>query len=567
MPLPRRHIPLPDTGFLAGMRIRKKLIVLHTFFSLVLVTLLTLALRPAVNRILERAELHEAKMVAEVSSRLLVADPDAALPPTVSRLTPQQATELLRSTRQPASTEQRASAPSTADSPANPAAHGIEVRLPDGTLGVVLQVPSARGERSSGLNLLATARLDEARDAVIHVYAVLILSLLAVYALIALALEVVVLPRHVYGPIRAILKADQAVRDNRRADELLDETQIPADELGEIMRSHNRTVTQLRDNERTLASTMQQLEQTLADLKRKNHLLEMAQRNLADADRLASLGVMSAGLAHEMNTPLAVIKGLTETLGKNGKLERPEIELMLRVTGRLEKLSESLLDFARVRPMTTSLTPLRPLVEEAWTLVKLDRGIGGRVEMINGLPEGDPADPPSLFADDATTEPAAAPSHHPQAPLMAQCDGDRIVQVLVNLLRNACDATLDSRSESAGAQAAAHSNAASSRDPAAPTSRRWTMDGKPRITVSGQRVTRDNAQWTMLLIADEGPGIDAAIATRLFEPFASTRLDSRGTGLGLAVSEGIIREHGGLLLARNRTDGPGAVFEMLLPAS
>ncbi len=558
------------------MRIRKKLIVLHTFFSLVLVTLLTLALRPAVSRILERAELHEAKMVAEVSARLLAADPDAALPPTVTRLTPQRASELLRSARiAGAAVNPSDPAPSTpiaTDNEPDAAMQGTEVRLADGNLGVVLQVPSSRGQRSSGMSLLATARLDEARDAVIHVYAVLILSLLAVYALIALALEVVVLPRHVYGPIRAILKADQAVRDNRRADELLDEKQIPADELGEIMRSHNRTVTQLRDNEQTLASTMQQLEQTLADLTRKNHLLEMAQRNLADADRLASLGVMSAGLAHEMNTPLAVIKGLTETLGKNGRLERPEIDLMLRVTARLERLSESLLDFARVRPMSTTLTPLRPLVEEAWTLVKLDRNIGGRIEMINGLPEGDGADSQSLFAENATTNPDTAAASYrsadplsdpPVTPLMAQCDGDRIVQVLVNLFRNACDATLEGRTEGATTQA----NGPNSRNATNATPQRWTMDGKPRITVTGQRVTRDNAQWTMLLIADEGPGIDPSIASRLFEPFASTRLDSRGTGLGLAVSEGIIREHGGLLQARNRTDARGAVFELLLPAS
>jgi two-component system sensor histidine kinase HupT/HoxJ len=64
---------------------------------------------------------------------------------------------------------------------------------------------------------------------------------------------------------------------------------------------------------------------------------------------------------------------------------------------------------------------------------------------------------------------------------------------------------------------------------------------------------------------DDGPGIDAEILPRLFEPFASTRLDSRGTGLGLAVAEGIVREHGGVLLARNRPERGGAVFELTFP--
>jgi signal transduction histidine kinase len=71
--------------------------------------------------------------------------------------------------------------------------------------------------------------------------------------------------------------------------------------------------------------------------------------------------------------------------------------------------------------------------------------------------------------------------------------------------------------------------------------------------------------WLSLQIADNGPGIDPEVLPHLFEPFVSTRLDSRGTGLGLAVSEGIIREHGGLLLARNRVQPRGAVFEILLP--
>jgi len=55
------------------------------------------------------------------------------------------------------------------------------------------------------------------------------------------------------------------------------------------------------------------------------------------------------------------------------------------------------------------------------------------------------------------------------------------------------------------------------------------------------------------------------LLSRLFEPFASTRLDAHGTGLGLAVAEGIVREHGGLILARNRQDRSGAVFEIMLP--
>jgi C4-dicarboxylate-specific signal transduction histidine kinase len=68
---------------------------------------------------------------------------------------------------------------------------------------------------------------------------------------------------------------------------------IPADELGEITRSRNETIRSLRAKEAQLAEALAKLEEVATDLKRKNHLLEAARRNLADADRLASLGIMS----------------------------------------------------------------------------------------------------------------------------------------------------------------------------------------------------------------------------------------------------------------------------------
>jgi signal transduction histidine kinase len=76
---------------------------------------------------------------------------------------------------------------------------------------------------------------------------------------------------------------------------------------------------------------------------------------------------------------------------------------------------------------------------------------------------------------------------------------------------------------------------------------------------------RDDRDWVVIRVIDDGVGIDPAVLPSLFEPFVSTRLDSRGTGLGLAVADGIVREHGGLILARNRTDAVGALFEIVLP--
>ena len=119
------------------------------------------------------------------------------------------------------------------------------------------------------------------------------------------------------------------------------------------------------------------------------------------------------------------------------------------------------------------------------------------------------------------------------------CDGDRMVQVLVNLLRNAVDAM----------------------DGTGPAGARPDS----RIDVGGATYMRDGVAWVSVTISDSGPGIGVEMLGRLFQPFASTRLDSEGTGLGLAVAEGIVRGHGGVILARNRSDGPGAVFEVVLP--
>lgn len=511
--------PRRASGLLARMRIRKKLIVLHTLFSLVLAIMLWVALQPAVGRVVERAEQHE----AEVAMRMLLAG--GATDPSDLRTQ-----HLLSSTgeditvRWGTASQLGISEADEATLRAGPRSGLLRFIAPDGQPSAAAIVPA------SGLLLTVSARQAAARSAVVRLYVLMTVALLAVYALVAAALEVFVLPRHVYGPIRAILDADLAVADGDRGRELVPTEAMPADELGEIMRSRNRSISALRTHESALAAALARIEEVATDLKRKNHLLETARQNLADADRLASLGIMSAGLAHELNTPLTVIKGLSEKLnadesvsagGPAGTSRRSlssvDAALLLRVVARLERLSESLLDFARARPPSSRSNELRPLVAEAATLVRLDReAFDAAIE--NSVPES----------------------------LSAWCDGDRIVQVLVNLLRNAIDA--------------ASPLSSTRRDPAR---------AGVQVVVAASTAQRDGREWVSLTISDNGPGIDPDVMPFLFQPFATTRLDSRGTGLGLATSEGIVREHGGVLLARNRLDPnrrvAGAVFEVVLP--
>jgi signal transduction histidine kinase len=493
----------PRRGILSGLRIRKKLIVLHTSFSLVLAVLLIVALRPALTKVIIRGEQAQAAMALDLLGPVdgLGSDPES------TRASDGPGRVVVRvgtATEVGLNESQAARAAEIAPEPV------LLTESRDGAGIAVLARP--------GVYAVVRARNTPARAAVNLVYALLIVSLLAGYAFVAGALEALVLPRHVYSPIRAMLDADEAVRRGDRLAEQIPESLIPADELGEIMRSRNESVAALRHHEDELATALRRLEETATDLRKKNHLLEAARRNLEGADRLASLGMMSAGIAHELNTPLAVVKGLVDKLAEGQDLTQPERALLARVVARLEKLSEGLLDFARVRPPRLETAELRTIVAEAWTLVRLDRTLvapGFSVELTNSVPE----------------------------PIRLRCDADRLIQVFVNLIRNAIGVMRDAA----------------------------TNPG--RVVIRAQPIIREGEDWIVVTVADNGPGIAPEVIGRLFEPFYSTRLDAHGTGLGLAVSKGIVHEHGGVLLARNASEDDrgadpkvtGAVFEILLP--
>ncbi|MBL0921872.1 MAG: hypothetical protein IBJ10_07060 [Phycisphaerales bacterium] len=485
---------------LGEMRIRKKLILLHTCFSLGLAAVLLLLIGWAVRDLVLEAERTE----AIVGMEMLVNAGGAEVPARIEGLELGAGTAL-----------ELGLTPGEADEAVRRAGENVLTETRAGWPRVV------RWDSGTGLYYSSAARSLSARAAVWKLYLLLTSALLGVYFLIALMLELFVLPRQVYRPIRRLLDADHAVQAGDREHELIPAPDIPADELGEIMRSRNESIIKLRRQEKALAHALDQLEVVAVELKRKNHLLETARQNLADQDRLASLGMMSAGLAHELNTPLAVLKGQAERLASAPEqgVSPEQAALMVRVVRRLEKLSESLLDFARVRPPQREPVRLRALVDEAWTLVSIDREARS-VALVNRVD-------PDLTLDG---------------------DADRLSQVFVNLLRNSADAIVHARGEPAGAGS---------------------------IAVSVERSVRDGDRWASITVADDGPGIDPEVLPRLFEPFTTTRLDARGTGLGLAVAEGIIREHGGVILARNGApvgvDPPlasrrtGAVFEIMLP--
>lgn len=305
-----------------------------------------------------------------------------------------------------------------------------------------------------------------------------------IYLLSVITLEFFIMPRYVYSRIHMMLDADRAVREDRRADELIDPDRILDDEIGRIMHSRNVTVQALRQQEDELARALETLE---------------AQ------DRLASLGMLSASVAHELNTPLSVLLGSLEKMAEMpcDAPTRARLDRMLRVTQRIKKISESLIDFARVRRDVFEPVRLQPLIQEAWDLVGID-------EKAN-----------SVRFTNAVGEIAAVMGN-----------GDRLVQVFVNLLRNSLNAI------------------------------------KPggHIEVNTFTTLEGGRRWLHLKVEDDGPGIPPDVLPEIFDAFVSTRLDARGTGLGLTIADGIVSQHGGTISAANRLTG-GACLEVKLPAA
>lgn len=484
----------PARGVLSGLRIRKKLIVLHTSFSLGLGVLLLIALSPAMTKLITGAEQDQALLLLEASADL-------------------DALERIEGEHK----RIRAGEPGSMGLSESIVERAVSsdrgwVSLPQNSFGAGVLVWDSERARLIEIRAQAVRARDQARI----IYTLLIVSLLAGYAFVAIALELFVLPQHVYSPIRALLEADRAVQEKDAAREIVPSEMIPQDELGEIMHSRNDTVRELRAHQGELASALTRLESVAVDMHTKNKLLEAARRNLEGADRLASLGMMSAGIAHELNTPLAVVKGLVEKLNDQGTLSETDTSLLTRVVKRIEKLSEGLLDFARARTPELKTVRIAGVIDDAWHLLRLDQRV---IRACEGL------------AFENTIDPG----------LEIPCDADRMVQVFVNLIRNAVNAM----------------------------ARAKTQD--PRVVVSAHTERREGEDWIVLRVSDTGPGIDPEMMGSLFEPFVSTTLDAKGTGLGLAVSDGIVREHGGFLTPSNRTDESGnlrgACFDVFMPAA
>ncbi len=225
------------------------------------------------------------------------------------------------------------------------------------------------------------------------------------------------------------------------------------------------------------------------------------------SERLAAMGALVAGVAHEINNPLAAISGQSQLLQMHPD---PQVQddgrAIKKMTDRATRIVRSLLTFARQASVSDRVSrPLRSLIEETLEIVRYNLRAGD-VEVICNT-EG-----PELF------------------PLM---NPGQIEQVLLNLINNGIHA-LQKRADNRV------------------------------LAVTMLKTAQGGREWATITVSDNGPGIPQEVIDRIFDPFFTTKPQGEGTGLGLSICHGIVEEHEGRLEVIS-ADGIGATFTLTLP--
>ncbi|MCK6411529.1 MAG: ATP-binding protein [Azonexus sp.] len=272
-----------------------------------------------------------------------------------------------------------------------------------------------------------------------------------------------------------------------------------------LQKAHDELERKVEERTADLSTANQQLQDEIAERIRAERTLRAAQDELVQAGKLAVIGQLSTGIAHELNQPLAALRTLSGNTGRfleRGDLDtaRTNLGRIADLVDRMGRITGQLRNFARKSDGQSAPVPLCHAVDNALGLLE------ARLRRASAVVERScPADEP-----------------------VALCDANRLEQVLINLIGNALDAM--------AGQAA------------------------PRIELSWDSA----AGRIRLAVRDHGPGLSAEAEQHLFEPFFTTKPAGDGLGLGLAISAGILRDFGGSLHGSNHPDG-GAVFTLELP--
>ena len=275
------------------------------------------------------------------------------------------------------------------------------------------------------------------------------------------------------------------------------------DEIGHLARSFNAMSDELKEYKEKMENWTKSLEK---EVEKKTTEIYKAQEHLINTEKLASLGRMAAGVAHEINSPLTGIVTFAHLMLKRTPAENTQdiedLETIIDQAERCSKIIKGLLGFSRKSASEKSMVNLNTLISNTLAMVRHQSrflNILFDLQLGTAIPE-------------------------------VNVDPNQIQQVFLNLLINAADA----------------------------------MEKKGKVTLATRLLENNAAKFVEFEITDTGSGIPEDILGKIFEPFFTTKPAGKGTGLGLAVSYGIIKKHEGTIFAKN-APGSGASFYIHLP--
>lgn len=282
------------------------------------------------------------------------------------------------------------------------------------------------------------------------------------------------------------------------------------DEFGQLATSFNAMTAALRNSQAELQEWGHKLEQKVAERTRQ---LRVAEAEAAHGEKLASVGLLAAGIAHELNNPLTGVLTFSHLIRKkmpDGSPDAEDMDLVIRETKRCAAIIRRLLDFAREKAPEKKFADVNQVIEETARLVERPAHLSD-IEIAMDL---DRSLPPVWI------------------------DENLIKQVIMNMLVNAQHAISGGGSITVRSGRAAE--AMSSEPGSAPV---------PMVEIA---------------IIDTGCGISEKDLQRIFDPFFTTKEVGKGTGLGLSVSYGIVKAHGGVIQVDSKV-GEGTTFRVYLP--
>lgn len=322
------------------------------------------------------------------------------------------------------------------------------------------------------------------------------LLLMGVATVFSLAILIVFfMNRYLNSPLNALIRGTRRVAHGDL------ETHIPIysdDELGVFAKSFNQMTDDLKRAKNSLTEWGEWLEQMVSE---RTRALEAAQQQLVRSEKLASLGKLAAGVAHEINNPLTGVLTFSQLLQDQFSPESQQyqdLKIIVQETIRCRSIVRGLLEFSRQRALDKSSVELNDLVDHVLQIVSNQESFQNiRIEKI----------------------------YDPAMPVIAS-DKDQLKQVMLNIIVNASDAMPNGGILKIRTQ--------------------WNSD-------------RSEA---LLQFEDSGCGIDPEHMNRLFDPFFTTK--EMGTGLGLAVSYGIVKAHRGNIEISSKP-GEGSTVTVTLP--